>query len=95
LGVVRQELLSGIREETQFMRLRDHLRSFPDVQQETGDFECAADFFNTCRKNGIQGSNTDFLICAVASRLNASIFTTDTDYISYTRFLPIKLHSVR
>ena len=66
LGIVRQEILSGIRDELNFNRLRDHLRAFVDVQLETIDFECAADFCNICRKNGIQGSNADFLICAVA-----------------------------
>ena len=31
----------------------------------------AAKFFNVCRSKGIQGSNTDFLICAVAVRFSA------------------------
>ncbi|HIJ96105.1 MAG TPA: PIN domain-containing protein [Desulfuromonadales bacterium] len=95
VGVIRQELLSGIREESLFINLRDHLRAFPDVRQVSEDFECAAEFFNRCRKNGVQGSNADFLICAVASRMNVPIFTTDADYISYSRFLPITLHSAR
>lgn len=95
LGVVRQELLSVIKEEASFINLRDHLRAFPDIPLESVDFECAADFFNICRKNGIQGSNTDFLICAVASRMDVPIFTTDADFANYSRFLPIKLHLVR
>jgi len=95
LGIVRQEILSGIREELHFIRLRDHLRAFSDVQLETADFECAAELFNTCRKNGIQGSNTDFLICAVASRMNVPILTTDADFVSYSQYIPIKLHACR
>lgn len=95
LGVVRQEILSGIREESQFIKLRDFLRAFPDVQHEQTDSERAAEFFNLCKKNGVQGSNADFLVCAVASRLNASIFTMDADFINYSRFLPINLHSAR
>ncbi len=95
LGTVRQEILSGIRDEAQFVRLRDRLRAFPDVQQEQADFECAAEFFNICRKNGIQGSNSDFLICSVAYRIDAPILTTDADFLNYSRFLPIKLHSPR
>ena len=31
LGAVRQELLSGLKDESQFRRLRDYLRDFPDV----------------------------------------------------------------
>ena len=95
LGIVRQEILSGLRDESQFVRLRDHLRAFLDVQQQQADFECAAEFYNICRKNGIQGSNADFLICAISNRMNAPILTTDLDFLEYSRFLPIKLHSPR
>ncbi|MBN1960191.1 MAG: PIN domain-containing protein [Deltaproteobacteria bacterium] len=94
-GPIRQELLSGIKEQTQFFKLRDYLRAFPDLLPETSDFEQAAAFFNSCRCQGIQGSNTDFLICAIASRRNFSIFTTDQDFTHYKRILPIKLHNIR
>lgn len=95
LGPVRQEILSGIREETHFLRLMEHLRAFPDSALEQHDFESGAEFFNICRRNGVQGSNTDFLICAAAIRLNIPIFTTDSDFISYSRFIPLSLHVVR
>jgi hypothetical protein len=58
LGTIRQEILSGVRSSEQFMRLRDYLRAFPDLELATEDYETAADFFNTCRSNGIQGSNS-------------------------------------
>lgn len=67
-GVIRQEVLSGIRHAEQFERLRDYLGSFPDLEIAIEDYELAAEFFNTCRSNGVQGSNTDFLICAIAHR---------------------------
>ena len=38
-GVVRQELLSGIREEERFRKLRDYLRAFDDPQLEPGDYD--------------------------------------------------------
>jgi predicted nucleic acid-binding protein len=40
---------------------------------------------------GIQGSTTDFLICAVAHLENLEIFTTDNDFENYGAFLPIEL----
>ena len=42
LGPVRQELLSGIREEAQFRKLRDYLRAFPEHPLEAEDYEEAA-----------------------------------------------------
>lgn len=95
LGAVRQELLSGIRAPKQFQTLRDHLRAYPDLQLTTDDYEVAADFFNRCRRQGVQGSNTDFLICACAHQHDLSIFTTDRDFVLYREHLPIRLHESR
>jgi predicted nucleic acid-binding protein len=95
LGPVRQELLSGIADEEQYAVLRDHLRAFPDVELEAGDYEEAATFFNKCRARGVQGSNTDFLICAAAARRRIGILTTDADFRHFAKVLPIRLHAPR
>jgi len=95
IGPIRQELLCGIRSQAQFRKLREHLRAFPDLELTTRDYEAAAEFFNLCRGKGIQGSNTDFLICAIAARNKIPIFTTDGDFTLYQQHLPIVLHSPR
>jgi len=95
IGPIRQELLSGIRIRRQFESLRNHLRAFPDLLLEMIDFERAAEHYTACRKRGIQGSNTDFLICAVSERLDLSIFTTDEDFDHFAEHLPIRLHRGR
>jgi predicted nucleic acid-binding protein len=92
LGPIRQELLSGIRDEAAFERLRAHLSAFPDLPVETGDHERAASFFNQCRGRGVQGSNTDFLICAVAARHGLAIYTVDRDFERFAAHLPVALH---
>lgn len=95
IGAIRQELLSGVRDAKQFATLREHLRAFPDLALETEDFEQAADFYNKCRSKGIQGSNIDFLICAVAVRRELTILTTDRDFTGYSHMLPLQLHEPR
>ena len=95
LGPVRQELLSGIADEKQYTVLRDHLRAFPDVELDAADYEDAAAFFNRCRARGVQGSNTDFLICAAAARRQLGILTTDADFRHFAKLLPIRLHAPR
>ena len=92
IGPIRQELLSGIREKAQFETLRDHLRAFPDLPLTAADFERAAEFFNIARGKGIQGSNTDFLICAISAEHDMPILTTDEDFTLFQAHLPIKLH---
>ena len=95
VGPVRQELLSRIKVKAQFDLLRRHLQSFPDLELETADYEDAASAFNRCRERGIQGSNTDFLICAAALRRSLSIYTTDGDFKHYARVLKLVLHGPR
>ncbi len=95
LGSVRQEVLSGIRSDTDFRRLRDALRAFPDVEVGTADHERAAELFNLCRRAGVQGSNTDFLICAVADRERMPILTTDRDFPLFAEHISVQLHEPR
>lgn len=95
IGPVRQELLSGIKVKAQFDLLRDHLRPFPDLQLESADYEEVATAFNRCRERGIQGSNTDFLICAAALRRKLAIYTTDGDFGQYARVLAVEIHEPR
>ena len=66
IGSIRQEILSGVSDNKKFEVLRQRIAIFPDYKIKTIDYETAARFFNECRKKGIQGSHTDFLICAVA-----------------------------
>jgi predicted nucleic acid-binding protein len=91
IGPIRQELLSGIRSEDQYEKLRKHLAAFPDLEIRTEVYEMAAKFYNLCRSKGVQGSNIDFLICAVAVKKQLAIFTTDNDFRSYAKHLPIVL----
>ncbi|MEM7556386.1 MAG: hypothetical protein AAF378_20260 [Cyanobacteria bacterium P01_A01_bin.84] len=50
------------------------------------------EYSNICRRQGIQGSHTDFLICAVATRLKMQIYTSDKDFSYYSKHLPISLY---
>lgn len=92
VGPIRQELLSGIRDKAPFQRLRDSLRAFPDERIDEADYVRAAEHFNACRARGLQGSNTDFLLCAIAERYRMPILTADEDFTRYASVLPISLH---
>jgi predicted nucleic acid-binding protein len=95
LGPIRQELLSGISDVRQFNTLRHRLRAFDDVSIHKFDYERAAEFSNSCRKAGVQGSHIDFLICSVAAGNSAAILSTDKDFIRYAKHLPITFHEAR
>jgi predicted nucleic acid-binding protein len=95
LGLVRQELLSGIKDREQFERLRKILRAFPDEAIDIPDYEAAATASNLCRSKGIALTTVDALICAVALDKELLIFTTDPDFQNYSKILPVKLHAPR
>ena len=94
-GVIRQELLSGLRESDRFEKLRGYLRAFEEPQLDPADYEEAARMNNRCRSRGVAGSAIDFLICAVAKRRSWQVLTTDQDFERYQRVLPLKLHRIR
>lgn len=92
IGPIRQEVLSGIRDRSKFEVVRNHLRTFPDLEVGTGDYEEAAAYYNRFRTKGIQGSFTDYLICAATVRHELAIVTDDRDFLVYQTVLPIRLY---
>ena len=95
IGPIRQEILSGVRDPSQFCLLESQLAGFPDLLLHSEDYATAAKMFNLCRSKGIQGSNTDFLNCAVAVRNDFSIFTTDGDFQVFAKCLPIGIYEFK
>jgi predicted nucleic acid-binding protein len=95
IGAIRQEILSGVRAAEQFRKLRDRLRAFADIVLDEADYEEAATCFDRCRTKGLQGSNTDFLMCAVSLRRDLAILTTDKDFAGFARVLGFEMHEAR
>ena len=95
IGPIRQEILSGIRVTDHYNKVREYLSPFIDLEITISDYERAAEFFNIARRKGIQGSNTDFLICAVAESHDLSIFTNDRDFNLFAGHFPIRLYVSR
>ena len=95
IGPIRQEILCGIRSTKQFDRIEESLSSFPDREIESKSYVVAAKFFNLCRSKGIQGSNTDFLICACSVSWGYPILTKDKDFMSFQKLLPCELLDLR
>ena len=92
IGPIRQEILSGYSDLRKFKKLKAKLSFFENTPIQDTDYEVAAEICNQCRKKGVQGSHIDFLICAVAKRINVPIFTTDKDFPHYQKTISIKLH---
>jgi predicted nucleic acid-binding protein len=94
IGPIRQEILSGISDNNRFNDLKNKLSIFDDFRIETRDYELAAQFYNECRGNGIQGSHIDYLICAVAANNDMSILTLDNDFQHYKKHIKIQIEKI-
>ena len=91
IGPIRQEILSGYSDLRKSKKLKEKLSFFENTPIHDTDYESAAELCNHCRKKGVQGSHIDFLICAVAKRIDVPIFTNDKDFSSYQKVISIKL----
>lgn len=78
IGLIRQELLSGIKEEVQFDKVKAALDPFLDEKIDTADHEYAARLYNDCRRQGVEAGTVDMLICAVAMRRKWQVLSSDT-----------------
>lgn len=92
IGPIRQEILSGYSDLRKFRKLKEKLSYFENTPIQDIDYESAAELCNQCREKGAQGSHIDFLICAVAKRIDVPIFTTDKDFPRYQKIISIKLY---
>jgi predicted nucleic acid-binding protein len=95
IGPIRQEVLSGISDVNKFNDIKEKMSIFSDYDLQSSDYEFAAECSNECRRNGIQGSHTDFLICAVAIKNDWEIFTEDNDFHGYKKYIPIKIYNIK
>jgi len=89
IGIIRQEVLSGIRDKGQFLRTRQALAPFLDEELATDDYLEAARLFNLCLDHGVQCGAVDILIAAVAVRRNFTILTYDQALIRCLKVLRI------
>ncbi len=77
IGLIRQELLSGIREPAQFEKLKAALDPFVDEPIATSDHEYAARVYNECKAAGVEVGTVDILFCAIAARRGWEVLSSD------------------
>jgi len=77
IGLIRQELLSGIKESAQYDKVKAALDAFLDEPIGRADHEYAARLYNECRSHGSEAGPVDMLICAVALRRSWQVLSID------------------
>ncbi len=80
LGIILQEVLQGIKNHDQFVKVQKELSYYEVLKTDREDHVYAAGIFNTCRSKGVTASTVDFLIASVAIRNDCRLLTTDKDF---------------
>lgn len=89
VGIVRQEVLSGVRDKSLFLKIQQLLAPFPDQDVIPTDYVEAARLYNVCLDRGVQCGSTDILLAAVAARRNFTVLTYDRALIRCLKVLRI------
>lgn len=95
IGPIRQEILSGIKDEKRFQILKEYMEAFQDEPIETNDYENAAAISNKCIAKGIAVTAIDALIVAFAIRNGWEVYTKDKDFDRYEKISKLKKYQER
>ena len=92
-GIILEEILSGLKSDAQFRRVRDLLLSdFTYLEMTQPLFIDSAEIYRTLRKRGKTiRSPADCLIAACAIEETASLLEDDTDFRTIAGVVPLKL----
>lgn len=92
---IRMEVLAGARDETHLDDLRRLLARATILPTEPIDYEAAAAFFRTCRRQGATVRRMiDCLIGAVAARHGVAVLHADSDFAVLARHTEVTAHEL-
>ena len=91
-GAIVQEILQGIRDDSQYRSIKEYLLLFTKVDAEFSDYIEAADIYRALRKKGLTINGAiDCLIAVVALRHRLSLLHKDSDFALISRYYPLAL----
>lgn len=87
------EILQGIRDDQEFLKVRDLLSGFPVLDLNGPEsYVAAADLYRACRRKGVTVRSTvDLLIARTAIEHNALLLHNDRDFESIARVADLKI----
>lgn len=91
LGVIIQEILTGISNEKLFSEIKDILDDFAYLEITKNDYIYASELTNKCRSKGIIAGSIDFLIASAAIRNKLQLVTFDKDFINISKHSNLKI----
>ena len=91
LGIILQEILTGISNEKLFSEIKDILDDFVYLEITKNDYIYASELSNKCRSKGIIAGSIDFLIASTAIRNELLLVTFDKDFINISKHTDLRI----
>ena len=91
VGIILQEILSGITNEKLFSEIQNILNDFSYIEITKEDYIHAAELRNKCKQKGITAGSLDFLIASVAIRNKLTLVTYDNDFKNISKYTELKI----
>jgi predicted nucleic acid-binding protein len=91
VGIILQEILSGITNKKLFSEIRNILNDFSYVEITKEDYIYAAELRNKCKQKGITAGSFDFLIAGAAIRNELTLVTYDNDFKNISKYTELKI----
>lgn len=89
-GVIVQEILQGIRDDSQYRAVKEFLFLFPKIDAQFPDYVDAANVYRDLRKRGLTiHSPIDCLIAVLAIRHRLFLLHKDTDFTAIAQYHPL------
>jgi predicted nucleic acid-binding protein len=89
---IRMEILAGARDDNHLNDLRRLLARASVAPTTAADYEQAATYYRTCRRNGQTVRRLiDCLIASVAIRADVAILHADRDFDTLARHIPLRI----
>ena len=91
LGIILQEILTGILNEKLFIEIKDILDDLLYLEITKNDYIYASELCNKCRSKGITAGSIDFLIASTAIRNELQLVTFDKDFFNISNYSDLKI----
>lgn len=94
LGIILQEILSGISNEKLYNEIKKILDDFVYLETTKNDYIYASELSNKCRSNGIKAGSIDYLIASTTIQNDLHLVTYDKDFVNISKYTDLKIFDI-
>ena len=94
LGIILQEILSGISNEKLYNEIKKILDDFVYLETTKNDYIYASELSSKCRSNGIKAGSIDYLIASTTIQNDLHLVTYDKDFVNISKYTDLKIFDI-